>query len=93
MRPGAVIINTARGGLIDEDALCDAIADGRLRGAGLDVTAEEPIPPGSRLLACDHVIITPHMGGAVASNFKNVARRAGRISRPSSLVCQLLMRT
>jgi phosphoglycerate dehydrogenase-like enzyme len=76
MRPGAVVINTARGGLIDEDALCDAITDGRLRGAGLDVTAEEPIPSGSRLLTCDRVIITPHMGGAVASNFNNVARRA-----------------
>jgi len=76
MRPGAVVINTARGGLIDEDALCDALDEGRLRGAGLDVTAEEPAPTTSRLLATDKVIVTPHVGGAVASNFDNVAQRA-----------------
>lgn len=76
MRPGAVVINTARGGLVDEDALCAAINEGKLRGAGLDVTAEEPLPRNSPLLASDRVIITPHIGGAVASNFANVARRA-----------------
>lgn len=76
MRPGAIVVNTARGGLIDEDALCDAIERGHLRGAGLDVTAQEPPDPGSRLLTSDRVILTPHMGGAVASNFANVARRA-----------------
>lgn len=76
LRPGAVVINTARGGLIDEEALVAAISEGRLRGAGLDVTAEEPAGEDSPLLASDRVIVTPHIGGAVASNFANVSRRA-----------------
>lgn len=76
MRPGAILVNTARGGLVDDEALADAISAGQLRGAGLDVTAIEPLPADSRLLGLQRVVVTPHIGGAVATNFLNVARRA-----------------
>ena len=60
---GSVLINTARGGLIDEDALFDEIQKGRIAGAGLDVFEEEP-PFSSRLLACPQVFPTAHIGGS-----------------------------
>ncbi|HEY3872099.1 MAG TPA: 2-hydroxyacid dehydrogenase [Actinocrinis sp.] len=75
-RPGLILVNTARGSLVDEQALAAALADGRLLGAGLDVTAEEPLPAGSPLLGSDRVVLTPHVGGAVANNFPRVIARA-----------------
>jgi D-3-phosphoglycerate dehydrogenase len=60
MKPGAVVICTARGGIVDEEALADALVAGRLRGAGLDVFAEEPFPAGNRLAALDSVVLSPH---------------------------------
>lgn len=62
MKDGAYIINTARGALIDENALCDALDSGKLAGAGLDVYNEEP-SKNERLLHHDKVSITPHIGG------------------------------
>jgi D-3-phosphoglycerate dehydrogenase / 2-oxoglutarate reductase len=62
MKPTAYLINTARGSLIDEDALYHALVNGRLGGAGLDVRAEEP-PSDSRFSSLDNVILTPHMAG------------------------------
>ena len=63
MRSGAMIVNTARGGLIDEGALADAIEGGRVAGAGLDVFSDEPPPGNLRLLRDDRVILTPHSAG------------------------------
>jgi len=80
-KSGLILVNTARGSLIDEAALAAAITDGRVLGAGLDVTAEEPLPTTSPLLALDRVVLTPHVGGAVANNFPRVIERAYRNAR------------
>jgi phosphoglycerate dehydrogenase-like enzyme len=61
MKPGAIFINTARGGLVDHEALLVALDSGHLFGAGLDVTDPEPLPAGHPLLGRDDVVITPHV--------------------------------
>lgn len=61
MRPGAVLVNTARGGLVDHDALFRALADRRLRGAGLDVFEAEPVNAAHPILQLPHVVVTPHV--------------------------------
>jgi len=60
MKPGAVLVNTARGGLVDEGALVDALRTGRLRGAGLDVFDQEPVDPANPLLTIDTAVVMPH---------------------------------
>lgn len=64
MRPGAILLNCARGGLVDEVALADALREGRLGGAAFDVFAEEPPPPGHPLLKLDNFVCTPHLGAS-----------------------------
>ncbi len=61
MKPGALLVNTSRGGVIDEAALIDALRAGRIAGAGLDVLEAEPPPPGHPLLAMEQVILSPHL--------------------------------
>ncbi len=66
MKDGAVIINTARGGLIDDHALCAAVKSGKLLGAGLDGVEEEPLPARHELLTTPNIVVTPHVGGGTA---------------------------
>ena len=61
LKPGAVVINTARGGLVDEVALTNALRSGHLAGAGLDVFACEPLPAGASILAAPNVVALPHV--------------------------------
>lgn len=63
MRPETVLVNISRGGLIDEEALVDALKNKRIAGAGLDVYVQEPVPFDHPLLGLDNVVLTPHVGG------------------------------
>jgi phosphoglycerate dehydrogenase-like enzyme len=76
MKPGAVFINTARGGLVDHDALLVALEAGRLFGAGLDVTDPEPLPVGHLLLGRDDVVVTPHIASGTADGKARIFRVA-----------------
>ncbi len=82
MRMGSVFINVARGQVVDETALIEALATGHLSAAGLDVTETEPLPPDSPLWGMSNVIITPHVG----------AQSATRVRDTTEFFCQNLKR-
>lgn len=70
MKPTAYIFNTSRGPIIEEKALIDALRQGRIAGAGLDVFETEPLPPEHPLLKLDNVVLTPHIGYVTRENFQ-----------------------
>ncbi|WP_165067093.1 D-2-hydroxyacid dehydrogenase [Desulfovibrio sp. ZJ200] len=72
MRHGAILLNTARGPLVDEAAAAEALKSGRLRGLGTDVLSREPPAPGNPLLSAPNTLITPHMAWATAKARQNI---------------------
>ena len=76
MKKGAILINTARGGIVDETSLANALKIGHLAAAGLDVFEAEPLQPGSKLLNQKNIIFSPHIGSATASTRKRMAQLA-----------------
>ena len=72
MKPSAYLVNVARGRVVDEAALVDALAARRIAGAGIDVTVEEPLPQNSPLWGMEHVLLTPHTAGETRRYEDNV---------------------
>ena len=78
MKPTAILINTARGGLVDQDALAAALADGTIAAAGLDVFETEPLPTASPLVGLDNVILSNHMAWYTEESAVELATKAAR---------------
>ncbi len=81
MRPGAILVNTARGALVDEAALVDALRAGRLRHAALDVFTEEPLPAGHPLAGLENVTLSAHSAFRTPESSETLLRRALDIAR------------
>jgi phosphoglycerate dehydrogenase-like enzyme len=90
MKPGAVLVNTARGGLVDQPALVGALKSGHLAAAGLDVFAAEPLDPADPLLGLPNVVLAPHVAwlstGTFARSFSIAAENCRRVQRGEALL-------
>ncbi|MFL6123312.1 NAD(P)-dependent oxidoreductase, partial [Actinophytocola sp.] len=75
MKPTALLVNTARGPIVDEDGLVAAVRAGEIAGAALDVVGEEPLPPGSPLRGVDGIVVYSHMAGQTAQARAAAGRR------------------
>jgi glyoxylate reductase len=73
MQPTAYLVNTARGGIVDQDALAAALHAGTIAGAALDVTDPEPLPPDHPLLEAPNLIVLPHLGSATHATRRAMA--------------------
>jgi phosphoglycerate dehydrogenase-like enzyme len=73
MKPTCILVNTARGGIVDEGALAEAIRSGRLGGAGLDVVVDEPLQPTHPLAGVPNLILTPHVAGVTEEAMMRMA--------------------
>ncbi|KQT09577.1 C-terminal binding protein [Ramlibacter sp. Leaf400] len=78
MRPTAILVNTARGGLVDLDALCDALREGRLLGAGLDVFEQEPPDPRHPVFSLDNLVVSHHIGWYSEESVRDLQRKAAQ---------------
>jgi len=76
MKEEAILVNTSRGGVIDEEALCIALREGMIGGAVLDVFSEEPLPKNSPLRRFPNVVLSPHIGGSTQECLKRIAQKA-----------------
>jgi D-3-phosphoglycerate dehydrogenase len=74
MKDGVILINCARGGIVDEEALIEACRSGKVKAAGLDVFSQEPLPPDHPILSLDNVVVTPHLGASTEEAQLNVAK-------------------
>ncbi len=85
MKPSAYFINAARGGVVDEDALAEALADEKIAGAALDVFAHEPVDPDHPLLKLDNVVLSPHLGSATREAQRSVGIEIAKAVRDALL--------
>ena len=93
MSASSIIVNTARGGLIDEAALARALTEGRIRGAGIDVFETEPPPQDNPLLALPNAVLSPHVAGVTSGSMKRMALAVAEVvetvlagNRPATLL-------
>ena len=97
MKSDAILINTARGGLVDETALAEALRGGRIAGAGLDAFVEEPLPVGHPLTDCPNVLLSPHVGGGTGGGqrgmIRSIVENLQRVARGDPAVGLVTMST
>ena len=79
MKKSAILINIARGGVVDESALCEALKDRLIAGAGVDTFSKEPLPEDHCFRSTPNLVLTPHMGGRTREAIANIGIEAAKI--------------